>query len=144
MPLVILGTKSDEEPLIEFKNKLNIPYIDLMNQTTLNDYIDIIKHASLVITNDTSAYHIAVIENVFVAIITGGYTYYRYVTYKFSKQNEFKRPCIVVHNMNCFDCENRCKYLTSKNTNWPCLEKVTLNYAWKKIEQLITDNKIGG
>ncbi len=141
--LVLVGTDSDKEAFEEFKSLLKIPYIDLVGKTNINDYIDILKRSSLVVTNDTSAYHIAVVEEVPVAIITGGYTYYRYVKYSFQRQNEFRKPCTIVHKMDCFDCGNRCKYLKSNDINWPCLDKITEDYAWEKIEKLIDDNKIG-
>ena len=143
LKLVLVGTDSDKEALDEFKSLLKIPYIDLVGKTTINDYIDILKRSALIVTNDTSAYHIAVVEEVPVAIITGGYTYYRYAKYSFKRENEFKKPCVIVHQMECFDCGNRCKYLKKNDTNWPCLEKITVDYAWKKIEKLIDDNKIG-
>lgn len=143
MKLVLVGTSADKEAIDEFKNKVKISYIDLVEKTNLNDYINIIKNASLVVTNDTSAYHIAVVEETPVAIITGGYTYDRYVEYNFKRMNEFKQPCIIVHQMDCFNCGNRCPYLKSGDTNWPCLEKITVDYAWAKIEKLIADNGIG-
>lgn len=144
LPLVLVGTKADEEVIDEFKKIINVPYINLVSKTSLNDYIDILKKSSLIITNDTSAYHIAVVEEVPVAIITGGYTYYRYVDYNFKRKNEFKKPCIIVHEMKCFDCGNRCRILNKDNINWPCLEKISVKDAWTKIEKLINDNNIGG
>lgn len=143
MKLVLIGTKTDEEVLNQFKNKLNIPYIDLINKTNLNDYIDILSNASLVITNDTSSYHIALNQGTPVAIVTGVYTYHRYVLYDFPRKDEFIRPCIVVKKMDCLNCYNRCHLLTSKNVNWPCLESITKEEAWKKIERYINDLKIG-
>jgi len=144
LDLVLVGTDSDKESFEEFKSLLKIPYIDLVGKTNINDYIDILKRSSLVVTNDTSAYHIAVVEEVPVAIITGGYTYYRYVKYSFQRENEFKKPCVIVYQMDCFDCGNRCKYLKGDTQIWPCLDKITVDYAWQKIEKLINDNKIGG
>lgn len=144
LDLVLVGTDSDKESFEEFKSLLKIPYIDLVGKTNINDYIDILKRSSLVVTNDTSAYHIAVVEEVPVAIITGGYTYYRYVKYSFQRENEFKKPCVIVYQMDCFDCGNRCKYLKSNDEKWPCLDKITVDYAWQKIEKLINDNQIGG
>lgn len=139
MKLVIVGTNTDKDAVEKLKEKLNVPYIDLFGKTSLNDYIDIIKKSSLVVTNDTSAYHIAVIEEVPCAIITGGYTYYRYVEYKFKRCNEYRKPCIIIHKMPCFDCGNRCKLLKKDSKNWPCLEKITKDYAWKKIEKLLDE-----
>lgn len=144
MELVLVGTSADLEAINELKEQIDVPYIDLVGKTSLHDYINVIKKASLVVTNDTSAYHIAVIEETPVAIITGGYTYAKYVEYNFKRKKEFKQPCIIVHNMKCFNCENRCPYLKNRDTNWPCLEKITVDDAWKKIEKLIDKESIGG
>ncbi|MDD3453395.1 MAG: glycosyltransferase family 9 protein [Bacilli bacterium] len=143
MPIVLVGTVADKEAIDQFKKNLKVPFVDLVQKTNLNDYINIIKKAELVITNDTSAYHIAVIEETPVAIITGGYTYDRYVEYKFERMNEFKKPCIIVNEMSCFNCGNRCPNLKKENRNWPCLENITVDFAWKKIEKMINDGKIG-
>ena len=143
MTLVILGTNADKETMELFKSNLSVPFIDLFNKTSLNDYIDIIDKASLVVTNDTSAYHISLVEQTPVAIVTGGYTYSRYVLYDFKRKNEFIKPCIIVSNDKCFDCYNRCPYLKKDDTNWPCLEHISDEYAWKKISEYIDKNKIG-
>lgn len=144
LKLVIVGTNADKESIDEFKSKLKIDYVDLFGKTTLNDYLDILSKASLVVTNDTSAYHIAMVQDVPVAIITGGYTYYRYVEYNFKRKDEFIRPCMIVHKMKCFDCYNRCPNLTKDNYNWPCLQEITVDDAWKKIEEYIKEHRIGG
>lgn len=141
IPLVIVGTKADEESLDLFKEKLNIPFIDLVNKTSLNDYFNIIRNSSLLVTNDTSAYHIGVMEEVPTVIITGGYTDFRYSQYNFKRKDEFKRPCVVVYPMDCFNCNNWCSKLKSTDENWPCLEAISSDYAWDKIEKYIDDRK---
>lgn len=144
MPLVLLGTKADLSVLDEFKKYVSIEYIDLIDKTSLNDYIDILSNSQLIITNDTSSYHIALTQQTPVAIITGGYTYDKYVLYDFPRKNEFIKPCIIVNKMPCFNCNNRCPYLTKDNYNWPCLQSISEEFAWKKIEKYIDDLKIGG
>lgn len=144
MNLVVVGSKTDEDTLNEFKTKLEIEYIDLVNKTNLNDFIDVLTNASLVISNDTSAYHISLTQGTPVAIITGGYTYDRYVLYDFPRKDEFVRPCIVVNKMPCFNCYNWCHLLNSNNKNWPCLESITKEQAWIKIQKYIDELKIGG
>lgn len=143
--LLLCGTEKDRKIIDEYKEYLKnqVPYCDIVGKTKLLEFINIIKRASLVVTNDTSTYHIAVVCEVPVAIITGGYTYNRYVEYKFSKDNNYKKPCIVVNKMPCFNCDNRCPYLTKNDRIWPCLDKITISYAWDKIEKLIEENGIG-
>lgn len=137
LKLVLLGTASDKEIMEEFKKLLTVPYIDLFSKTNLNDYIDIITNCSLVITNDTSAYHIAVMQETPVVLISGLYTYNRYMLYNFKRMNEFKKPVLVMGKCDNIDCYNRCPYLKKHNKNWPCLESITVEDAWKKIKTML-------
>lgn len=143
MTLVLVGTQTDLEAINELVRQLDssIPYLNLVLKTSLNDYIDIIKKARLVITNDTSAYHIAVIEEVKCALIAGAYTYDRYALYDFPEKEKYRRPCVIVKNKKCKNCNNRCPYLNKNDTTWPCLNEITVNYAFKMIEKLIDENK---
>src|SRR5574344_152871 len=135
IPLLICGTDSDLASLDEFRKMLkDIPYVNVVSKTNLLEFIELVKSASFIVTNDTSTYHIAAINQTPVAIITGGYTYDRYVSYKFEEMNRYRRPCIIVKNKKCFNCDNRCKRLSKDDELWPCLSEITVPYAWKKIE----------
>ncbi len=144
MPAVICGTKDDQKAVDDFKMviKNNVPLIDLVSKTNLLEFIDVIKRAALVITNDTSTYHIAITQEIPVVIIAGGYTYNKYVKYDFTGNEYYKKPCIVVNERDCFNCDNRCKYLKRSDQIWPCLNDITLDYAWKKVKEYIKDRKI--
>lgn len=141
--LVLVGTTADQEAIDELKKKLTIPFVDLVNKTNLNDYICAINNAKLLVTNDTSAYHIGVVQEVPTAIITGAYTLERYVLYDFEGKEKYRRPCTIVMNKECKNCNNRCPYLGDQ-TVWPCLEQITIQYAWKKLETYIDENVLGG
>ena len=52
----------------------------------------------------------------------------------------YKKPYIVVSKRECFDCHNNCPYIGNK-TVWPCLEDITVDYAWKIIEKMVEDNR---
>lgn len=143
LPLLICGTKADKDSMDKYTSLLHeIPYFNVLGKTSLLEFIQVVKRAKLVITNDTSTYHIAAMNQTPVAIITGGYTYDRYVSYKFDNMDQFRKPCIIVHNMNCFNCDNKCKYLKSQDKIWPCLEKVSTEYAWTKLKDLIIENDL--
>ena len=138
LPLLFCGTKSDIESIDELKKYLDdIPFYDVVDKTNLLDFVEVIKRAKFVITNDTSTYHIAVTNEIPVAIITGGYTYDRYVTYDFEDCEKYKRPYVIVHKTSCFNCDNRCNNLKNGNGLWPCLNDITVDYAWKIIEKMI-------
>lgn len=141
MTLVLVGTQTDLAAINELMEQLDssFPYVNLALKTSLNDYIDIIKKANLVITNDTSAYHIAVIEEVKCALIAGAYTYDKYALYDFPNKEKYRKPCVIVKNKKCKNCNNRCPYLSKDDKTWPCLNEVTVNYAFKMIEKLIDE-----
>lgn len=142
LPILFCGTDNDIDSIKELKTLLkDIPYYDIVNKTSLLEFIEVVKRAKFVITNDTSTYHIAVINQVPVTIITGGYTYDRYVKYDFKNKNKYLKPYIVTSNLKCFNCDNKCKYLKSNDKLWPCLEKVTIQDAWKKINEMIDNIK---
>lgn len=141
LPLVFCGTNVDKASYEELSKLIpNIPVIDIVGKTSLLEFIDVIDRAKFVITNDTSTYHIAVISETPVAIITGGYTYDRYVTYEFNGSNKYKKPYIIVHKMDCFNCINNCTKISKSDKLWPCLDKINTDYAWKIIEKMI-ENK---
>ena len=138
LPLLFCGTKSDLDSINELKELVkDIPQYDVIGKTNLLEFIEVIKRAKFVITNDTSTYHIAVTNEVPVAIITGGYTYNRYVLYDFEGKEKFREPYVIVHKMKCFNCDNRCPTLNEGNGLWPCLNDITVDYAWKIIEEMI-------
>ena len=116
---------------------IDVPYYDIVGKTNLLDFIEVIKRSKFVITNDTSTYHIAVTNQIPVAIITGGYTYDRYVTYNFEGSKNYRRPYIIVKRMKCFNCDNNCKKLRRNSNTWPCLDAITVDDAWKIIKEMI-------
>ena len=139
LPVVFCGTNSDIKDVEEVtKNIKTAKYINILGKTSVLEFIEVIRRAKFVITNDTGAYHIALGLEVPVSIITGGYTYDGFVTYNF-KNNPYKKPYIITDKRECFNCNSNCKYLEKGQDKWPCLHAVTVDYAWKTVEQMIND-----
>ena len=140
LPLLICGTNSDKKSYDELRELIkydNIPIIDVLGKTNLLSFFEIIKKAQFVITNDTSTYHIAVISQTPVAIIAGGYVYDKYILYDFKGKEKYKRPYVIVNKMKCFNCYNECSTVNEGHGVWPCLYKISVDYAWKIIEKMI-------
>ena len=143
MTLLFCGTKSDLGSIEELKKEIgDIPFVDIVGKTSLLDFISVIKKANFIVTNDTSTYHIAVTNEVPVTIITGGYTYNKYVLYDFKDANKFKKPYIVVNKMNCFNCDNKCSKLKKDDKLWPCLSTISVDDAWKVINKMIDETRV--
>lgn len=144
LPILFCGTNSDLDSINELKKLIkDIPSYDIVGKTTLLEFIGVIKKARFVITNDTSTYHIAVTNEIPVTLISGGYTYSRYCEYNFKNKDKYLRPYLAMSNDKCFNCDNVCKYLKSRDKVWPCLDKVTVDMAWNVIEKMIDEN-VGG
>ena len=139
LPVIFCGTNSDLTDVNEvIKNIKNAKYINCLGKSSVVEFIEIIRRAKFVITNDTGAYHIALSFEVPVSIITGGYTYDGFVTYDF-KNNKYKKPYIITDKRECFNCNSKCKYLKNNQEKWPCLHAVTVDYAWSIVEKMIDD-----
>lgn len=136
MPLVLCGTEHDRAGIEEFRKLLSsdVEVADYIGKTDIMQFVELIGRASLVVSNDTSAYHIAVARQVPVAMICGGYTYHRYAKYDYEKEG-CKNPLLVCRNMKCFDCNNYCRY--HGFDLFPCIDRIDKKEAWKEIKALI-------
>ena len=141
-PLILCGTRVDKDDCNKLVNLLNdeVPYIDLIEKTNLLEFIDIIANARFVITNDTSTYHISVINQTPVTIVAGAYTYDRYVSYDFSSNKKYKKPYIAVKKKSCMNCYNRCLNIKKNDKIWPCLDEISVDDAWTIVEKMINEN----
>lgn len=139
--LVVCGTKVDRQVNDQLINliKDEVKYIDYTEKTSILEYIYLIKHAKFVITNDTGIYHVAVVSEVPVCITAGAYTYDRYLTYNFKTKEKYKKPYIVCKEIECANCDNRCIKANELNKTWPCLQNITVDYAWEIVHKMIND-----
>lgn len=141
LPVLFCGTSIDEQCVNELISLIDdIPYYNIIGKTNILEFIQVIKQAKFVITNDTSSYHIAINEEVPVAIVVGGYTYDSFVLYNF-KDNNYKKPYAITDKRECFNCFSKCPYLKKGAEKYPCLDAVTVDYAWNIIEKMIDENK---
>lgn len=138
MPVLFCGTNSDSDVVNNVIKSLNSNmYINILGKTNMLEFIDVIKRASYVITNDTGAYHVAVINEVPVTIITGGYTFDSFVKYNF-KGNNYRKPYIVSKNLGCFNCHLKCIYKSS--SKFPCLSDISVDEAYNVVSKMIDEN----
>lgn len=139
--LMVCGTKVDRQVNDELINlvKDEVKYIDYTEKTSILEYIDLIKHAKFIITNDTGIYHVAVISEVPVCITAGAYTYNRYLTYNFKGKEKYRRPYVATIKTECANCDNRCIKANELNKTWYCLDKITIEQAWEQISKMLKD-----
>ena len=129
--LCVCGTEKDRKDILEFLGFIDkdIPTINLIGQTSIKDFIEIIGGAECVLTNDTGAMHIAAAKNVPSFVIAGGFSYGRFTNYE---NIDCVKPVLICHKDDCFNCNNYCKF--SFKENYPCIENISVDYAWSIIE----------
>jgi len=138
--LVLCGTDKDRKVTDEMLRSIDntITCYDLVGKTSVREFIGIIGQAELVITNDTSTYHIAVAQKRKVCVITGGYAYDSFINYRCGEYG-YPEPAIVCRREDCINCYNRCIYKV--DSIYPCVEKNTVEDVWKGIQRLMNENQ---
>lgn len=125
--VILLGTKSEivkSEQIIKLaKNNL---IVDLTGQTNILEYCSVISKAKLVISNDSSAGHIAKITNTPSISIVGGGNFGTFYPYQDDKN------ITIFRGLDCFGCNWRCKY-NLINSKFKCISIIQTNQIYKAI-----------
>lgn len=142
-PTIILCGSAIDKPLAETFNYLykgNKKIIDMTGCTSLIDLIALIAHASIVVTNDTSASHIAVATRTLSVCLLGGGLYGRFHPYHVEEIDENEKlylPAVVTsHDKSCFHCNCGCKY-PLLNKRWRCVNDINVEDVCIAIHQLL-------
>lgn len=113
---------------------------NLAGQTSLSELAGLISKAALVITNDTSAVHIAAAARVNVVCIAGGGHFGRFIPYPEEKDSSI---ITVSHRLSCYNCNWVCTHAAFKqDESLPCIRAVTIASVWEAVSKIIsqTDN----
>ena len=122
---VICGSADERNICDELSQLSEVPCLNLAGITSLSDFVEIARHAQLLISNETSAVHIAAAVGIQSVCITGGGHFGRFVPYP---QNSVKKnPLIAVQKMPCFNCNWVCTQTYDKNESVPCINSISID-----------------
>lgn len=131
---VVCGGPADLNLGAELCNGGDISLVNFVGRTSLSELVSIISHARLVLTNDTSAVHIAAAAGVFSICVLGGGHFGRFLPYQIQNQESAAAPQVVIHKMDCFNCDWNCIYDVPKDSPAPCIARVTVDDVWRAVE----------
>lgn len=122
---VLGGGGSDQGICTDLKSRLTFPCSNLAGKLTLLEFTELVRNASLLVGNETSAVHIATAVKTPSVCILGGGHFGRFVPYP----NDFDgiKPNAVDHKMDCFGCGWRCSvkgYIESEAV--PCIKNISV------------------
>ena len=137
----------EEQVLYEHLNRPQI--VDYFGKTTLMELAEVIRHAKLVISNDTSGIHFAAAVNTPSVCILGEYNYGRFLPYDYDREygSELK-PMIVCHaGMDCKRCAagkmtSECNACMASTGRYLCVDKVTVSQVKEAVDRIINTYEV--
>lgn len=131
IPLVLVGTAKDKQDTDRIiKHFKDVEITDLVGKTNVLEYCEVIGKSQFIVTNDTSAYHIAVAKDVKTFLISGGYVFDMFANYPRLEMNK-NQPSVIYKGRACFNCDNYCKY--KFKDRYPCVAEIEVEDVWNCI-----------
>jgi ADP-heptose:LPS heptosyltransferase len=106
--------------------------IDLTGKTTLMDLAYVLKSARMLISNDSSAAHVANAVGTTAIVILGGAEYGRFFPYP---DQQYIHP-VIKKGMDCFYCNWICKYDTYK-----CIKDIPIEEVEAEIWKVLLESR---
>ncbi len=116
---------------------MDIPVVDMAGETSLAELAAVIKDAQFLLSNDTSAVHIASAVATPVFCLLGGGHYGRFMPYDIESKTEKPLPVTIIHQMDCFNCNWRCRYFVEEGNPVPCIGKISVEEVFAALQSLI-------
>lgn len=108
--------------------------VNVINKTSLPQLIELIGSAALIISNETSAIHIASAAKTKCVCILGGGHFGRFAPYP---DYIINKPVCVYESMECYYCNWACIFKTEDNEPYPCIANVSLEKVWQATLPLL-------
>jgi ADP-heptose:LPS heptosyltransferase len=135
---VIAGSPADAARAAAIKALCEDRVVDLTGKTGLPELTRLIGDARIVVTNDTSAAHIAVAEDIPVVVITPGNHVGRFFPYPARMAGRSVRQFAAIREMDCFGCCWNCIFADRPpDQPTPCVQNVEVETVIRGIETLI-------
>ncbi|MBC8339856.1 MAG: glycosyltransferase family 9 protein [Rhodospirillales bacterium] len=109
--------------------------IDLTGKTVLPQLLDLMKRASLVVSNDTGPAHLAIALGRPTVVIVGGGHFGSFVPYPVEATPPDAR--FVYQEMECYHCFWRCHKRADKFQLFPCIGAISEDQVWAACEELL-------
>jgi ADP-heptose:LPS heptosyltransferase len=130
---VICGSKADQDLAHNMCSQSSAPLLNWAGRTDLSQLAAILSSAKLLLTNDTSAAHIAPAVGVPTICIVGGGHFGRFMPYVVEQQSDRPLPRAITHQMPCFGCNWQCIYKCPRGIPVPCIEQITVSDVWSAV-----------
>jgi ADP-heptose:LPS heptosyltransferase len=133
-PFVLCGGPGDWPICERLGARLTVPFVNWAGKTNLGELAGVIYHARVLISNETSAVHIAAAVKTAAICVVGGGHYGRFLPYP----SYFRgiKPLVADHPMPCFNCNWRCFLKLEKLGPVPCIERISVERVLELTREL--------
>jgi hypothetical protein len=107
---------------------------NLINQISLRQLIDLIGNATIIISNETCAIHIAAATQTNAVCILGGGHICRFAPYP---EYMISKPVCVYEKMECYYCNRNYKFTTWLTEPYPCVANVSWAAVWESVQPFL-------
>ena len=116
--------------------ELNHPgAIDTIGALKLGELVDVLKHASCVLTNDTGPGHLALGVGAPTVLLAGGGHFGSFVPYP--AQISPPRAVFLNREMECYHCLWVCPKRASRADAFPCVADIGVEQAWEAVRGIV-------
>jgi ADP-heptose:LPS heptosyltransferase len=116
--------------------------LNLAGKTTLTEYVEIIRSATLLVCNDSAPIHIAAATQTPAVCILGGGHFGRFLPYKPEVDLANSQvPLIVTNRMECFGCKWVCTVAPAGDDAVPCIKFVSVSDVYSSCIDAISSSK---
>jgi len=134
---IVAGSPADSPLASELCNGARAPLIDWTGRTDLPQLANLISKAKLLVSNETSATHIAAAADLPSVCILGGGHFGRFLPYEAEEPLPVCAPRVATFRMPCFGCDWNCVYRPAEGVPAPCIGNVTVESVWSQIEGIL-------
>lgn len=138
---VVAGGPLDREVAGALCEAIGPASINLADRTSLIDFVVCMREARILISNDTSAIHIADAVKTPAVGILGGGQFGRFMPYA----EDFASPLAAFVDMPCFNCNWYCQFRVAADEPKPCLTAVEVELVKSLVKKALenADGKQG-
>ncbi len=133
---VICGSGDESALCQRVVEHTEVEVLNLAGQTSLLNLVELVRGARLLISNETSATHIAAAVGTPALCILGGGHYGRFLPYEIGSNGD-KGPKVVVHRMPCFGCNWNCSQPHQHGESVPCVGRIAVQDVLRAVEQAV-------
>jgi ADP-heptose:LPS heptosyltransferase len=136
---VIAGGSADRAAAMAVAAATSLALENKAGATTLLDLATLLKGARLVLSNETSAVHLAAVVGTPSVCILGGGHFGRFLPYR--GVEGLSVPRVVHQAMPCYGCNWRCCHPRADGEAFACIRAITVDQAWDVVAALLPPSK---